>query len=160
RLAADPGRNRMAVPAHGARGRAPPDVDRARSRRADGAARRALRAVAGARRMNAVELFAGHVARFNEGVQGGNFERMHERFADDAVREFVGVPVGPSHGIDAIRAAYREQPPDDEITIDEPWQDGDTVVAPYGWRRDGGRRAGEMRLTIRDAHIARLVVTF
>src|SRR5262249_18868295 len=112
--------------------------------------------------MTAGELLAEQVARFNEGVRSGNFERMLELFADDTVLEFRGVPVGPFHGIDAIRAAYRDQPPDDEISVQEAEarQDGDTVVAPYGWRRDHGRRAGEMWLTGREARIARLVVTF
>ncbi len=110
--------------------------------------------------MTGRELLAEHVARFNEGVCTGSFERMLELFADDSMLEFAGVPVGPFHGIDAIRAAYREQPPDDEISIGEPLQDGETLVAPYSWHRDYGRRAGEMRLTIREARIVRLVVTF
>ena len=112
--------------------------------------------------MTAGELLAEHVARFNDGVRSGTFERMLELFADDAVLEFKGVPAGPFHGIDAIRAAYLEQPPDDEISVHEAEarQDGDTIVAPYGWRRDDGRRAGEMWMTIREARIARLVVTF
>ena len=110
--------------------------------------------------MTLAELLADHVTRFNDGVRSGDFESMLELFADDSVLEFEGVPGGPFHGIDAIRAAYREQPPDDEIAIEEPRQDADTIVAPYGWQRDGGRRAGELRLTIREARIVRLVVTF
>ncbi len=110
--------------------------------------------------MTGCELLAEHVARFNEGVRTGSFERMLELFADDSVLEFAGVPVGPFRGIDAVRAAYREQPPDDEIAIAETRQDGDALVAAYSWHRDHGRRAGEMRLTIREARIVRLVVTF
>jgi steroid Delta-isomerase len=110
--------------------------------------------------MTGIELFAEHVARFNNGVRSGEFEPMLEQFADDAVLEFEGVPVGPFQGLDSIRAAYRAQPPDDEIDVAGPFQTGDTVVAAYSWRRDGGRRAGEMRLTIDGSRITRLVVTF
>jgi steroid delta-isomerase len=110
--------------------------------------------------MTLAELLADHVTRFNDGVRCGDFESMLELFADDSVLEFEGVPVGPFHGIDAIRAAYREQPPDDEIAIEGPRQDADTIAARYGWLRDGGRRSGELRLTVREARIVRLVVTF
>jgi ketosteroid isomerase-like protein len=106
------------------------------------------------------DLLSEHLARFNEGVRSGDFEPMLELFADDAELAFEGVPVGPFHGIDAIRDAYRERPPDDEIEVLDAHEAGDTIVAPYSWRRDVGRRSGEMRLTVRDDRIARLVVTF
>ena len=110
--------------------------------------------------MTDVELVADHVERFNHGVRSGDFGPMLERFADDSVLEFEGVPVGPFHGIEAIRTAYREQPPDDEIDVGEPRLEGDTVIAEYAWRRDEGRRAGELRLTARDGLITHLVVGF
>ncbi len=110
--------------------------------------------------MNGVEILVEHVERFNEGVRSGDFERMLALFSEDAVLEFDGVPVGPFHGRDAIRKAYREQPPDDEIDVGDPHQLGDTLVAPYEWRAARGRRAGELRLTVRDGRITRLVVTF
>lgn len=107
-----------------------------------------------------LDLLAEHIARFNEGVRSGDFETMLELLADDAELAFEGVPVGPFRGIDAIRQAYRERPPDDEIDVLEAHEEGDTIVVPYSWRRDGGRRSGEMRLTARDGLIARLLVTF
>jgi len=110
--------------------------------------------------MNDRDILEDHVARFNDGVRCGDFGHMLELFADDAVLEFDGVPVGPFHGIDAIRTAYREQPPDDEIKIGEPRQEGGAIVAPYTWLRDRGRRAGELRLTTVDARIVRLTITF
>jgi ketosteroid isomerase-like protein len=94
-----------------------------------------------------LELLAEHVERFNTGVRSGDFAAMVELFADDATLEFEGVPVGPFHGREAIAAAYREQPPDDEIEVLEASEDGDEVVARYAWLRDEGR-------------IARLAVTF
>lgn len=73
---------------------------------------------------------------------------------------FVGVPVGPFHGRDAIAAAYREQPPDDGIEVLAVREDGDEVAARYAWIRDEGRAAGDLRLTRTGDRIARFVVTF
>jgi hypothetical protein len=64
-------------------------------------------------------------------------------------------------GRDAIAAAYREQPPDDQIELGSAEErDGGTIAARYAWLADDGREAGEMRLTPRDGRIAKLVVTF
>jgi len=73
---------------------------------------------------------------------------------------FEGVPAGPFIGRDAIQAAYREQPPDDEVEILGAEDRDGVVVARYAWRRDRGRQAGEMRLYPRNGRIRRLVVTF
>jgi ketosteroid isomerase-like protein len=101
-----------------------------------------------------------HVERFNAAVRSGDFGPMLEHFTDDAELVFEGVPVGPFQGKDAIAAAYREQPPDDEIDVLEAREEGESVVASYGWRADRSRRAGDMILTTRGDLIARLVVTF
>jgi steroid delta-isomerase len=101
-----------------------------------------------------------HVKRFNAAVRSGDFGPMLENFADDATMAFEGVPVGPFAGRDAIAAAYREQPPDDELDVFDVRQDGDTVVAGYAWRREPDVRAGELRLTVESGRISRLVVTF
>ena len=107
-----------------------------------------------------LELLAEHVERFNRGVRSGDFSAMVELFADDAALEFEGMPVGPFHGREAIAAAYRERPPDDEIELLEASEDGDEVISRYAWTRDEGRSAGELRLTRDGDRIARLVVTF
>lgn len=101
-----------------------------------------------------------HVARFNAGVRSGDFGAMLEQFAEDAEMEFVGVPVGPFRGRDAIAQAYREQPPDDELDVLDRRRDGATEIAGYAWRRQPDKRAGELRLTVDGALITRLVVTF
>jgi hypothetical protein len=86
---------------------------------------------------------------------------MLEQFTADAELAFEGVPVGPFVGRDAIAAAYREQPPDDEIGILDADEGDDGVVrARYAWRREPARAAGEMRLTRDGDRISRLVVTF
>jgi hypothetical protein len=105
-------------------------------------------------------LLTAHVDRFNEGIRSGDFEPMVAGFAPDAELVFEGVPVGPFKGRDAIAAAYAAQPPDDELDVLGVEHVGDTIVAPYSWRRDAGRRSGRMLFTIRAGRISRLVVTF
>jgi hypothetical protein len=107
-----------------------------------------------------MSLLEQHVSRFNEGVRSGDFTPMVAAFAEDAELHFEGVPVGPFVGRDAIDAAYREQPPDDEIEILGFEERDGVVVARYAWLRDEGRQAGEMLLTPRGDQIQKLVVTF
>jgi hypothetical protein len=105
-------------------------------------------------------VLADHVRRFNEAVRSGDYAAMVAGFAPDAEMSLEGVPIGPFAGREAIREAYAEQPPDDEIRLlGDPRVDGDTVETGYAWAREGGR-AGRMILTARGGEIARLVVTF
>ena len=107
-----------------------------------------------------MSLLEEHVERFNQGVRSGDFTPMVAAFTEDAELHFEGVPAGPFVGRDAIEAAYREQPPDDEIEILGSEERDGVVVARYAWLRDEGRQAGEMLLTPRDDRIQKLVVTF
>jgi hypothetical protein len=107
-----------------------------------------------------MSLLDDHVRRFNEGVRSGDFAPMAAAFAEDAEMHFEGVPVGPFVGRDAISAAYREQPPDDEVEIFDAEERDGIIVARYAWLRDDGRQAGEMRITQRNGQIQKLVVTF
>jgi steroid Delta-isomerase len=82
-----------------------------------------------------------HVRAFNNGVRTGDWEPMLASFADDAELRFENVPTGPFHGIDAIRMAYREQPPDDEIALLGVMDDGEhTVTAAFAWLKGGTGR--------------------
>ncbi len=110
--------------------------------------------------MTGRELLDEHVRRFNAGVRSGDFGPMLELFADDAVLTFVGVPVGPFQGREAIAAAYRDRPPDDEIEVLDAWNRDGMLVALYSWRRDRGHAAGELWLVREGDLIARLIVTF
>jgi hypothetical protein len=107
-----------------------------------------------------VQLLRQHVDRFNRAVQTGEWGALTSFFTDDAELRFEGVPAGPFRGREAITAAYREQPPDDEVRILDAGQIGEETIAGYAWAADPERRAGEMRLTERDGRISRLVVTF
>ena len=110
--------------------------------------------------MTGLELLVLHVERFNAGVRSGDFASMLELFTDDAELGFVGVPVGPFHGRDAIAAAYRERPPDDGVEVLEARESGAEVHARYAWLRDEGRASGDLVLTRAGDRIARLLVTF
>jgi drug/metabolite transporter (DMT)-like permease len=112
----------------------------------------------GSRRMRG--LLEDHVGRFNAGVRTGDWEPMVEGFADDAEMEFRGVPVGPFVGREAIAAAYREQPPDDELRVLEQRRADGRIEARYAWLAEPHVAAGEMFLTPENGAIRKLVVTF
>ena len=101
-----------------------------------------------------------HVERFNAAVRSGDYGPMLAAYADDAELVFVGVPVGPFRGRDAIAEAYRTQPPDDEILLLDEREEGGEFVAGYAWAGEPEVRAGELRLTTRDGRTQRLVVSF
>ena len=110
---------------------------------------------------SADELLATHVDAFNEGVRSGEFSRMVEGLTPDAEMSFEGVPVGPFRGRDAIAKAYRDQPPDDELTVLDWAEDDDgNLVARYAWNREPGVPAGRLILTPAGDRIGRLVITF
>jgi steroid Delta-isomerase len=107
-----------------------------------------------------IALVHDYVMVHNEAVRTGDWEPLAEWFTDDAELEFRGVPVGPFRGRDAIAAAYREQPPDDEVLIFGVEEDDGRLVARYGWSREPGKQAGRMIVTTSGTKIEKLVVTF
>jgi RimJ/RimL family protein N-acetyltransferase len=108
-----------------------------------------------------IELLADHVVRFNDGVRTGDWEPMLAQFAERARMAFEGVPVGPFEGVAAIREAYGERPPDDELELLDAEERGEgLVVARYAWAGDPHVAAGELRLSHADDRIVELVVTF
>jgi RimJ/RimL family protein N-acetyltransferase len=100
-----------------------------------------------------------YVGVHNECVRTGDWEPLPAWFAEDAELAFDGVPVGPFHGRDAIAGAYRAQPPDDQVLVFAV-DDGEPVVARYGWLKEPAKVAGRMLVTVAGDRIARLVVTF
>ena len=100
-----------------------------------------------------------HVDAFNHAVRGGDWKSFTDRFADDAVLEFVGMPVGPFVGRAAILHAYVENPPDDTIAIHGPVVlNGAELVVPYKWTTTGA--TGTMLITLRSNEVAHLTVMF
>ena len=106
------------------------------------------------------DLLDEHVERFNAGVRSGDWTAMLENFDDAAALELRGVPVGPFVGKDAIAAAYREQPPDDELLVLERRERDGGVDARYAWRAEPDVPAGELLLDTRAGKIRNVVVTF
>jgi steroid Delta-isomerase len=104
-----------------------------------------------------MSLLSDYVERFNAGVRTGEWEPMLELVAPDAELEFVGIPVGPFVGRDAIGEAYRVQPPDDELVLLERRGDESAV---YSWAEEPGRPAGELHLEERDGAIVRIRVLY
>jgi RimJ/RimL family protein N-acetyltransferase len=109
---------------------------------------------------NEIALLHDYVMVHNECVRTGDWQPLGEWFADEAVLEFQGVPVGPFHGRGAILAAYDAQPPDDEVLVFDVREEDRQVVASYGWSREPGKVAGRMILMLRSRRIGKLVVTY
>jgi hypothetical protein len=87
------------------------------------------------------DLLERHVRAFNHGVRSGDWEPMLLLFDDEAVVRFENAPAGPFSGIDEIRAAYRDQPPDDEIALLGVQDDGEhTITAAFAWLKGGTGR--------------------
>ena len=101
-----------------------------------------------------------YIAAHNAAVRSGDWSEFGSWFADDAELRFEGAPVGPFRGRAEIHAAYERQPPDDEVEIRNVREGGGRTTADYGWRRDGGVRAGELRVRWEGDRIGELVITF
>jgi hypothetical protein len=105
-----------------------------------------------------VQLVERHVRAFNHGVRTAEWQPLVDLFSDDAELRFENVPVGPFVGRDAIRRAYDERPPDDELVLLGLQADGEhSLVAAFAWSRGG---TGRMLIEHRRGAIERLTVVF
>ncbi|GAB4051472.1 nuclear transport factor 2 family protein [Catellatospora paridis] len=99
-----------------------------------------------------------HIDSFNAAVRGGGWTDFSATFADDAVMAFVGVPVGPYVGREAIAEAYRERPPVDTITVTSVRTLApDTASALFRWDSGG---TGSMTVRWFRGSVAELTVVF
>jgi len=101
---------------------------------------------------------ARHVAAFNDSVRSGQWADFAGRFTSDATMAFVGVPVGPFAGREAIAAGYASQPPSDTLTVTSGVSSGDVDKLWFAW--DGSLTTGTMVLHWSGDLIAELTVTF
>jgi steroid Delta-isomerase len=102
-----------------------------------------------------------YIDRLNQGVRSGDFTAMLAELTDDAELVFEGIPVGPFRGREAIGAAYRSQPPDDEFELLEVAEDGrDRVSGTYAWSERPGVVAGQVEVTVRGGRIACVLVRY
>ena len=104
-----------------------------------------------------MSLLDDYVECFNAGVRSGEWEPMLDLVAPDAELEFMGIPVGPFAGREAIGEAYRAQPPDDELVLLDRLGEGGAV---YAWAKDPARPAGEVHIEERDGGITRIRVLY
>jgi hypothetical protein len=98
-----------------------------------------------------------HTRAFNAGVRTGDWEPMLARFADDAELHFENAPAGPFVGLEEIRRAYREHPPDDEIVLLGIQDEDDRVVAAFAWARGG---TGRLLMEHDQGTVTKLTVVF
>jgi steroid Delta-isomerase len=102
-----------------------------------------------------------YIARLNHGVRSGDFTSMLAELTDDAELVFQGIPVGPFRGREAIGAAYRLQPPDDELELLGVEDDGrGGASGSYAWSERPGVVAGEVYVAARGGRIARVLVRY
>jgi hypothetical protein len=83
--------------------------------------------------LQAMDPLARHETLFNAGVASGDFGPWLETFHADATATFVGLPLGPFRGRDAIAAAYAENPPSSPMRVVDATRDGDVVRAHFVW---------------------------
>jgi steroid Delta-isomerase len=98
-----------------------------------------------------------HVDRFNTAVVTGDWAALIASLHPDAVMTFVGPPVGPFIGRDAIAAAYAADPPDDTLRVLAIRTVGDTETVAFEWSRGG---TGVLEIQRGAGGIVRLVVRF
>src|SRR3974390_1614372 len=100
----------------------------------------------------------GHVAALNDSVRSGEWADFAGRFTPDATMRFVGTPVGPFTGREAIADGYASQPPSDTLTVIHSVSSGDADELWFAW--DSGGTTGTMILRWSGDLIAELTITF
>jgi steroid Delta-isomerase len=101
---------------------------------------------------------ARHVAAFNDSVRSGQWADFAGRFTSDATMRFVGIPVGPFSGREAIAAGYAAQPPSDTLTVTSGVSSDDVDKLSFAW--DSSNTTGTMVLRWNGDLIAELTITF
>ena len=106
-----------------------------------------------------MELLVKYVAAHNRGVRSGDFRALADLLHPTATMRFDGIDAGPFDSADAILRAFRDSPPDDELTIGPCRKIGPTTIeATYGWARDRGRMGGRLRVTTERGRISAIFV--
>lgn len=92
---------------------------------------------------------AEYVALHNHGVTTGDFAPMLRLFAPDAEIWFLTLEVGPLQGIDAIRSAFSDNPPDDTLMMLGPIHDtSDGAITDYAWDTVPDQIAGTLQCRV------------
>jgi hypothetical protein len=98
------------------------------------------------------------VAGFNAGVRSGDFAALIALFTDDGVLDLQGIPGDPFAGREEIVAHFRDDPPDDEISVRRWKVRGETVVAEFYWHDISEAPGGCFTVEPRGDRVARLTV--
>ncbi|MEU4396315.1 hypothetical protein [Kribbella sp. NPDC023855] len=89
-----------------------------------------------------------HIAAVNAVAAGGDAEQLAGGLTADCTMTFVGIPVGPFEGREAVVAAYRANPPDDQVVVlDSSFGEG-RIEATYAWSAEPDRPAGRVLLEL------------
>ncbi|WP_433006289.1 hypothetical protein [Kribbella sp. CA-294648] len=98
--------------------------------------------------MNEQRILDSHIAAVNAVAAGGDAEQLAAGLTPDCTMTFMGIPVGPFEGRDAVVAAYRANPPDDQVVVLDSKLGEGRVEATYAWLADPGRPAGRVLLEL------------
>lgn len=95
------------------------------------------------------KMLAEYVALHNHGVATGDFEPMLRLFAPDAEIRFRTLQIGPFRGVDAIRSAFAENPPDDALIMLGPIRESaDGAITDYAWDAVPGQTSGTLQCKV------------
>lgn len=72
-----------------------------------------------------------HVEAFNASVGSEAWRMFADRFTPDATMSFVGVPLGPVTGREAIAAVYARHPPDETMAVRGVQSKGDVDTVAF-----------------------------
>lgn len=99
-----------------------------------------------------------HVTLFNTGVRTGDFAGWLATFTDDVTAVYVGLPIGPFHGRDALAKAYMDHPPSSTMRVLAHEAGPEWVRARFVWDAapDSG---GVFGLELRGGLVCALTVT-
>jgi hypothetical protein len=89
-----------------------------------------------------------HLAAVNAVAAGGDARHLAGGLTPDCTMTFVGIPVGPFVGREAVVAAYRANPPDDQVVVLDRQLTEGRIEATYAWSAEPGRPAGRIILEL------------
>lgn len=98
--------------------------------------------------MNEQRILDSHIAAVNAVAAGGDAEQLAAGLTPDCTMTFEGIPVGPFEGREAVVAAYRMNPPDDQVVVLDSRLGEGRIEATYAWSASPDRAAGRILLDL------------
>lgn len=100
--------------------------------------------------MNEQQILDRHLAAVNAVAAGGDAEQLAAGLTPDCTMTFEGIPVGPFAGREAVVAAYRTNPPDDQVVVLDSSLGEGRIEATYAWSAEPEKPAGRILLELED----------